>query len=165
MNDELAALSAPVRRAPVQKPGRSKQDYATPRDFIDAVVKRFGPIAWDLAASVENTVAPCFFDEARNSLIQDWSALGGLLWCNPPFADLEPWAAQCNRVKYRHGWTLLLVPASTGAYWYQSRLVQSAYVLDLAPRLSFDGIAPYPKDLTLACFGFGVVGRGFWRWK
>lgn len=162
MTDELASLSAPMPR---QKPGRSKQDYSTPLEFIDAVVTRFGPLAWDLAASAENTVASCFYDEARNSLIQDWDELVGVAWLNPPYANIDPWAAKCASVRDRLGWTLLLVPASTGANWYQEHLVPNALVLDFAPRLCFDGIAPYPKDLTLAAFGFGVVGRSFWRWK
>jgi phage N-6-adenine-methyltransferase len=165
LTDELAALTAPLRRTPAQKPGRSKQDYATPLDFIDAIERRFGPIAFDLAASDENKVCPCFFNEARNSLLQDWTTLDGTLWLNPPFERLEPWAQKCTTVSNRSGWLLLLVPASTGANWFQGSLVPNAYVLDLAPRLSFDGVAPYPKDLVLAAFGFGVVGRGFWRWK
>ena len=41
---------------PAQKPGSSKQDYSTPRAFLDAVEKRFGRIKWDLAAHERNHV-------------------------------------------------------------------------------------------------------------
>lgn len=34
---------------PAQKPGSSFQAYETPDDFVDAVVRRFGPIDVDLA--------------------------------------------------------------------------------------------------------------------
>ena len=41
---------------PIQKPGRSRQDYGTPPEFLAAVVARFGPLAFDLAASRDNAV-------------------------------------------------------------------------------------------------------------
>ena len=39
----------------------NKQDYATPADFMAAVMKRFGPIAFDLAAHAGNTKSPNYF--------------------------------------------------------------------------------------------------------
>jgi len=44
------------RTGPSIARGSSKQDYATPRSFIAAVEKRFGPLSWDLAAHRENKV-------------------------------------------------------------------------------------------------------------
>jgi len=49
-----------ARLVPAQKPGRSKQDYATPREFLDAVEQKFGPIGWDLAADHVSSVAGGF---------------------------------------------------------------------------------------------------------
>lgn len=39
----------------------SKQDYATPNDFLEAVTKRFGPIVFDLAAHRLNKKHPRYF--------------------------------------------------------------------------------------------------------
>jgi hypothetical protein len=39
----------------------NKQDYATPADFMAAVTKRFGPIAFDLAAHASNAKSPNYF--------------------------------------------------------------------------------------------------------
>lgn len=39
---------------PIQKPGRSKQDYGTPWEFIRAVERRWGKLHVDLAAHSEN---------------------------------------------------------------------------------------------------------------
>jgi hypothetical protein len=39
----------------------SKQDYTTPDDFMEAVVHRFGPIAFDLAARADNARSPNYF--------------------------------------------------------------------------------------------------------
>lgn len=142
---------------------RSKQDYGTPRPFLDAVERRFGPIVLDLAASSENAVCGRWYDELTNSFAQDWSAGSGVHWLNPPFADIGPWAAKCASVRSRTGWTLLLVPASIGTEWFAEHVAGKAMVLGIAPRLAFNG-EPYPKDLMLACFGFGVHGFGTWRW-
>jgi len=46
-----------TRTMPAQRPGRSEQTVCTPREFLDAVEKRFGPIRIDLAATAENKVA------------------------------------------------------------------------------------------------------------
>jgi phage N-6-adenine-methyltransferase len=154
-----------MSKPPRQKPGRSKQDYATPKDFLAAVERRFGVIRTDLAAGAENAVAPVHFDEQQNSLIQDWDVLKGVAFCNPPFADLAPWAEKCSSVRDRRAWTLLLTPAAVGSEWMADHVLGKALLLFLSPRLCFDGKNAYPKDLTLAAFGFGVVGMGRWRWK
>jgi hypothetical protein len=39
---------------PEQKPGRSKQDYSTPVEFLDAVKRRFGIEVWDWRKSCVN---------------------------------------------------------------------------------------------------------------
>jgi len=150
---------------PTQKPGRSKQDYATPRAFIDAVVRRFGPLAVDLAATRENVVTPYYYSAADNSLLQDWTILRGNLWLNPPFADIGPWARKCAESRdpdcVRR--ILLLVPASVGSEWFAQWVHRHALVIGIRPRLSFDGINPYPKDCILCVYG-ETPGFDTWRW-
>lgn len=163
---------------PAQKRGRSKQDYGTPVDFLTAVQARFGGIAVDLASHVDNHVAPNWFGPGsalvEDSLQHDWSTLNGTLWLNPPFADIAPWAAKCSSVRDRLGWTLMLTPASVGTEWFAEHVMDKALVLFLSPRMAFEGtpVNPktgrpdgYPKDLMLACFGFGARGFATWRWK
>lgn len=134
---------------------------------MTAVQKRFGPIAWDLAATAENAVAGPFYSPEQNSLVQDWNRLSGNLWLNPPFSDIDPWAAKCATTKDRAGWLFFLTPASVGSNWFSSHVLPNAFVLGLSPRLQFVGTNdPYPKDLILSLYGFGGM-RGFqtWRWK
>lgn len=73
---------------PAQKPGRSRQDFGTPRALIVAVERRFGPIVCDLAASAENAKAPLFIDRARDTFTVPWAEEypTGNLWFNPEFA-------------------------------------------------------------------------------
>jgi phage N-6-adenine-methyltransferase len=154
-----------ARRVPVQKPGRSKQDYATPRELIDAVEARFRRLDWDLAASAENRKAAQFYSIADDSLRQDWTKLTGNLWLNPPFADIEPWAAKCAASTGPGRRIFLLTPASVGSNWFAEHVFDKACVIALRPRMTFVGATdPYPKDLILSVFG-RPAGFELWRWK
>lgn len=158
---------------PAQKPGRSRQDYGTPADFIAAVERRFGPLAIDLAAREDNKKAPLCLTPEVDSLASDWTRFGDRnCWLNPPFADIAPWAAKCaltaSAMRKNGGRILFLVPASVGANWFADHVHEKALVLVLTGRLSFDGIAPYPKDCMLCAFGGeGLTMSGFdvWRWR
>jgi phage N-6-adenine-methyltransferase len=161
-------VDVPRRTGPTIQRGRSKQDYGTPGEFIRAVEKRFGKIEFDLAASPENAKAERFYNgEVEDALKYAWGNIGGNLWLNPPFADIEPWAAKCaEHWERRDGFILFLTPASIGSNWFESHVRRHAYVLGLSPRMTFEGTTdPYPKDLMLSVYGFGLHGFGTWRWK
>jgi hypothetical protein len=154
---------------------RSKQDIGTPDDFLSAVQRRFGPIVWDLAATAENSVTglDCYFGpesiHGEDSLVVPWTRAGkrsrGVLWLNPPFGRIDPWAEKCSTMRSRSGWTLLLVPAAVGSNWFQQHVAPNAFVLELQDRVTFVGSTqPYPKDLLLCAFGFDIVGRAPWHW-
>lgn len=167
-----------MSQMPVQKPGRSKQNYRTPPEFLLAVEKRFGKIAIDLACGYDpdlgysNTVAARFFDERDgDSLKQDWWVEDhetALMWLNPPYADITPWARKCSVEVNRGCEILFLVPASVGANWFWDYVAPYADVYCLQPRLSFDGKHPYPKDLILAHYWKRNSSDTYitnWRWK
>jgi phage N-6-adenine-methyltransferase len=191
MGDEVIAQMAKIeaavvegarrRKMPRQKPGESKQDYGTPDDFMQAVEKRFGAMAWDLAATWKNAVCTDFYGYQqsgvfRDSLKQDWSALTGNLWLNPPFGHIAPWAKKCRDSTRRavgEPVIFFLTPASVGANWFWDYVWGNALVLPLHPRLTFKGtpvnpktgkIDPYPKDLCLSVFGV-TPGMKRWVWR
>lgn len=146
--------------------GKSKQDYATPEDFRLAVAKRFGHPAFDLAASFENRFSlRDFYSEGDNSLIQHWHKLKGILWLNPPFGNIEPWAKKCREESLKGAHILFLVPASVGSEWFRLHVHDKATVYFLNPRLSFDGKNSFPKDCLLGAYGMVGVGYDVWRWK
>jgi len=145
---------------------KSFQSYSTPKNFIDAVVKRWGPIDFDLAAKADNAKAKRWYGIKQNSLIQDWTKLKGNLWLNPPFGGIAPWALKCSQSATAHNQIFFLVPASVGSNWFADCVFGKALVYFLHPRLSFDSRSPYPKDLILAVYGV-KMSEGFqvWRWK
>jgi len=160
--DSIASSVGPTIRR-----HRSKQDHATPWEFIRAVEDRFDKLNWDLAANKENTKAPNFITQAENSLTYDWNKLDGLLWLNPPFNLIEPWAAKCRWCSVKPGSRIIfLTPASVGSMWFAMHVHRHAYVLSLTPRLVFEGSEdPYPKDCMLSVFWGGLNGFDVWKWK
>lgn len=60
----------------------SKQDYGTPWPFIEAVERRFGPLAIDLAATATNKRAPLYYGPEQDSLSDacEWPASIGSNW-------------------------------------------------------------------------------------
>jgi phage N-6-adenine-methyltransferase len=155
---------------PIQKPGKSKQDYGTPLGLIDAVEARFGALEVDLAATRENAIASIFVTPADDSLSLDWvERFGGKhCWLNPPFGNIAPWAEKCVDFSRRSpsGRIYLLTPASVGSNWYANHVDGKAYVIALQGRLTFVGeTTPYPKDCILSLFGSRIHGNEVWKWN
>jgi phage N-6-adenine-methyltransferase len=158
----------------------SKQDYSTPDEFVRAVERRWGPISFDLAADADNSKAPKnvagtgkknWFDEQDDSLVQEWHKLpGGLLWLNPPFRRIEPWAKKCAQesVLSRDHIILLLVPAAVGANWYAKWCYPFARTVALTGRICFIPGQPFPKDCMLCVYGPPEVEDNqfeVWDWR
>lgn len=157
------------RSGPTVKRHQSNQGYATPPNFIRACEARFlRRVAWDLAANSSNTKAERFYDEAMNALEQPWhriSAPGGMLWLNPPFDDIAPWAEKCAAESILPSCPpiLLLTPASIGSNWFREHVMQKACVYALNGRIKFVGASdPYPKDLMLSVYGIGTPDFRIW---
>lgn len=148
----------------------SRQDYSTPADFMAAVTRLFGPIAFDLAAQSENAKAACWYGpggDRPDALAESarWAPLGGVCWLNPPVADIAPWARKCSLETGVVGDILLLVPAAVGANWFRDYVAPFARIYLLNGRLSFDGQNLYPKDCLLAHYKRGEAGMVIWNWK
>lgn len=148
----------------------AKQGHRTPREFLDAVERRFGHISFDLAATDGHEVSDgphCAFSPEQDSLAQSWAgALGQTVWLNPPFANIRPWVRKLDEeCQHLQRWTLCLIPASMGSHWWNDHVLGKCFALGIT-RMTFVGsTTPYPKDLALLCYGFGVSGHGFWDWK
>jgi hypothetical protein len=131
---------------PEQKPGRSRQNYATPTNFLDATRRRLGitEFVFDFAAEDHTTVARHYWTAEVDSLAQpidNWAAwlrhLDGWGWLNPEFADIGKWASRCAAVRALGQRVALLVPAGVGANWFADYVDGHARVLLLNGRLCF----------------------------
>ena len=143
---------------PLQKPGLSKQDYATPPEFLSAVKKllHIEDFDIDLAASEENSVAVAFYDETYGSLkrIGDWLIYpDGWAWCNPPYSHIAPWVEKAYKESLLGAKVTMLLPASVGSNWWRDWVHHKAVAVLLNGRISFVGhTTPYPKDLALLLY-------------
>lgn len=162
-----------ARTMPRQRPGESEQIVCTPRDFLDAVEGRFGPIGLDLAANGDNHVCPLWLGPGsplqggEDSLAETVSWAGrSLRWLNCEFGNIAPWAAKCAAERH-HAFVALLTPASVGSVWFAEHVHGKALVLAIRPRLTFVSHQQvYPKDLLLSLYG-PLVCPGFdlWKWR
>ncbi len=158
---------------PFQRPGRGKQDYSTPPEFLTAVKRLLGieHFVWDLAASTENTVVPGLYcHEHDDSLKHTWHGLAGWSWLNPPYANIAPWVEKAYRESWGSAKIAMLVPASVGANWWLNWVHYKAMVLFLNGRLTFVGqTQPYPKDCALLLYGAerqqGWDSYCVWKWR
>jgi phage N-6-adenine-methyltransferase len=163
----LMSATERIGHEPIQKPGKSKQDYGTPWALIHAIEERFGKLTIDLAATWENKKSDRLITPEADAFMFQWGILigEGIGWLNPPFGNIGPWAqkaAACGAS------VIMLTPASIGAEWFAA-YVESTPIVGLRPRLTFEGCEdPYPKDCMLILFGPVGVGLPLlstWRWR
>lgn len=154
---------------PEQKPGRSKQDYGTPREFVRALERKLHieAFAIDLAASDDNAICDVYYTEKEDALVQSWVCEERWSFCNPPYAAIEPWVSKACIESAQGAHIAMLLPAGVGSNWWAKFVHERCYVLLQAPRLQFVGTDNvYPKDLvTLLYTPVGYTGYSTWRWK
>jgi len=152
---------------PAQKPGRSKQDYGTPSEFIEVFVRQFGGIVLDVCASPSNAIGPRYYTEEQNGLAQPWASPSqGWNWCNPPFGKCGAWVSRAWIAWENYGQRVaVLVPASVDSNWWADYVHGKALVFFLRGRMRFVGARDvYPKPLALLLYD-GRRGYEPWRWK
>lgn len=158
---------------PPQKPGRSKQDYGTPPEFLSAVKRRLGIKRFDcdLAASAENAVVRnCYYTKSDDALrLRSWLVAGGWNWLNPPYSNIAPWVKRaCLERDTRGVQTAVLIPAAVGSNWWRDWVHEKARVRFLNPRLTFVGCKdPYPKDCALLLYDDADSSDFYdvWTWR
>lgn len=155
---------------PEQKPGRSRQDYATPPELLNAVKLRLkiSSFSIDLAAFGNNTAAIRWIDEQQNSLNRQWN-YPTWMWLNPPFGETELWVMKAYLQTNLHKSQLaMLVPAAVGSNWWKDWVHNKCQVLFLNGRITFVGETNcYPKDCCILLYGPNVEKGKYecWTWK
>jgi len=140
---------------PKDKPGKSRQDYATPADFLFALKDYLGieKFTLDVAADSFNTVAEKFFTETDNALIQDWDASPGWTFCNPPFGQIPAFTEKAKIESAKGAKIAMLIPASVGSNWWAKNVHLHARVVFLNGRITFVGeTSPFTKDCAIVIY-------------
>jgi len=169
---------------PKQKPGKSKQDYETPENLLNAIKYRLGIKAFlfDFACSRRNMKGSRGWTKADDSLSKravEWAMAveGGWGWLNPPFSKIGPWAKKCRQAMHKGANIAFLVPAAVGSNWFHHFIWEEkgVRVIYLNGRPCFDPKRPkwgFPKDCMLVLFRGGredgellPFSSDVWRWK
>lgn len=165
---------------PTIKRGESSGDIWTPWRFANAVVEKFGPLSWDLAATKESCKSGTghFISPGQDSLTVSWHELdcslcvNRLFWLNPPYDKLTPWVKKCA-AESRLGIEILLLVPMGGQNWYWDYVEPYADVYSVG-RMVFDNCfdkhgnlvtTNYPKDLILAHYYQNCTGSRPQRWR
>ena len=186
-----AATEQLTLTGPSVKRFKSVQIVSTPWEFIRAVEKKFGPIAWDLAATDENRKADAWITPEMDTFSVNWAKVlnGGLGWLNPEFDPMVVSVRKCALEQQRGARVLALGPASISTNWFWDHVQPYATVYSLTPRIAFEGqhnlypkghpragqrkcdpscvgCAPYPKDLMLSHYCANPSHElQRWKWK
>lgn len=185
MSEQLKLTGPTVNRF------NSEQVVSTPWEFIRAVEKKFGPLAWDLAATDENHKAARWITPEQDAFKQNWAELldGGLGWLNPEFDPMVKWVSKCSLEQRRSATFLALGPAAVSTNWFWDHVQPFATVYSITPRIAFEGshnvfppshpragqrkcaescagCCPYPKDLMLSHYCANPNHElQRWKWK
>lgn len=132
-------------------------DWRTPRAFFEKLHKEFGFVV-DAAASPTNAMLPRYWTADDDALQQDWAAVGGPVWCNPPYGrGIDRWLAKAVFERTRGVTSVLLTFARTDTAWWHDYAMQANWIVFVRGRLSFerpDGTkgAPAPAPSVLLIY-------------
>lgn len=163
-------------KMPKQKPHESVQVVQTDPLLIKAVKRRWGRIDVDLAASDENAQAYSYITEEDDAFSYDWGERDfakKVMWLNPPFSKIEPWAKKCAATSLallkNKSKIIMLTPASVSSNWFANHVWGRAKVIALQGRLTFVGhTTSFPKDCILSVYGPTIPSLAdfeVWDWR
>ena len=135
------------RVAPTAPDGAGDEWY-TPLKILEAVAALSdGGIDLDPCHAPRSLVVARHVIDVRNGgdgLRDEWPG-DGLVWCNPPYSDVEPWLRRCTNASVSRDVVLLIPMRPETRAWQQWVWGSNAVVVVHTGRLSFvapDGIAP-----------------------
>jgi DNA N-6-adenine-methyltransferase (Dam) len=140
-------------------------DWASDRDVVRDFSREVGPFTLDVSASAYNTVAPCFYTEKINGVLQDWekdAGDNGAFWLQPEYGQLNthPWIPRALQASAAGLRGAALLPSRTDRPWFHLLCTAARERGDVElwfsrRRLRFGGArttAPFPS--------LGVIFRG-----
>ena len=119
-------------------------DWYTPKWIFDALALTFDIDVAAPPGGIDWIPAKRYYTMADDGLSQPWN---GLVWCNPPFSKVTPWADRFRE----HGNGILMTPFAR-AYYIDRLWVSEATVFHLPYELKFK-----KPDGKMHTMSFGAV--------
>ncbi len=95
-------------------------DRGTPPELFDPLNEKYG-FTLDVAAAPHNAKCPRFYTRADNGLAQSWQ--NEMVWCNPPYSDLDAWCLKAWNEFVQAKGIVMLVPANRCEQgWWQDNV-------------------------------------------
>lgn len=156
--DDVAQIDGTVDQKSIKalKYGHADEgdEWYTPRWLFDSLGIRF---SIDVCSPIDRThnatPAESFYTIHDDGLTKPWH---GMIWCNPPYSDADPWARKC--INHGNGLLLSHIPANAG---WCAEVWQQCDGLRLFQAMEFirpDG-TPQRPGYWLQLAAFGAVAR------
>lgn len=131
-----------------------RNEAETPDTVFETLNEEYG-FGIDVCASAENHKLREYWTKEDDALVRPWH--GRRVWCNPPYADIEPWLAHAHEPRF----AAYLLPARTFNVWW-AKYAPKAEIHWFIGRMRFkppNGVkyssCPFPVCLLL--FGQGCT--------
>lgn len=139
-------MSQNRKRIP-DRPGIEKDERGTPLDLFERLDALYH-FTIDVAASPQNRLLPRYYTKEQDGLKHSWQ--GEVVWCNPPYSDIETWL---RKALSEYATTVFLLPASTDVGWFHDLVVPFTKYEFLRGRLKFQnaggGNAPFGSMIVV----------------
>lgn len=135
----------------------SKTDEWTTPDWLFKQLDDEFHFEMDMAATKENTKCSVYFSKhvGISALKTDWWDYGAkVLWCNPPYNNLEEWIKHGYEASL-HGCTVVYLLPTTKTdqrFWHEIVLPNAAELRFIRGRVKFGGSehsAPFPSIVVV----------------
>ena len=128
-------------------------DWASPREMVEAWSKTHGPFTFDPCASETNATALEYLTEQDNGLMHPWK---GKIWFNPPYGRvLSHWMEKAN-LELDSGRVELIVallPARTDTRWFHNHVLARRHTVQfIKGRVKYGNgksPAPFPSIIVI----------------
>ncbi|UGO53123.1 putative DNA adenine methyltransferase [Klebsiella phage vB_KaeD_HazelMika] len=131
--------------------------WATDRELIGWMEKRYGKYDIDAAASENNAVCEKFYDEKRNCL-KIWWGKDKHIWLNPPYSHPDPFVKKAIE-QMEHGNQIdMLLPGDNSTAWFAEARANAAEVIWIEAEITEIDQQEYCRTGRLA-FISGLTGK------
>jgi phage N-6-adenine-methyltransferase len=124
--------------------------WATPQDFFQRLVDRFGEFTLDPCCLPSSAKAPRYFTPDDDGLAQDWA--GERVFMNPPYGrEIGKWMRKALESSLAGATVVCLVPARTDTAWWHDCATRGEIEF-VRGRLRFGDAkkdAPFPCALVI----------------
>lgn len=120
-----------------QTPDVVKDLWATPKEVIDFMIKRYGKYDLDAAATPENAVCDKFYNEQQNCLKRWWGSKKHV-WLNPPYSNPLPFVEKAAEQARNGNQIDTLLNADSSTAWFRLAQMRAAEIIWIVADIEYE---------------------------